>query len=71
MEDNLLCRCGSLLTPRVGTVEHVINEMVIYLRNVPHYRCNTCDRITYDTKVNVFDVLKTAVETGCCDVEFH
>lgn len=64
------CACGAHATFRVGAVWHAINGKKIALHHVPHYVCEMCSTVIYDSHTPVFDVLKRAYLEGLDEVEW-
>lgn len=53
MEEKMVCECGKEMNETMGDVTHNIFGHMIVVHNVPHYKCETCDKSTYGKLENV------------------
>lgn len=51
------CVCGSRANLQSGTRSFTIGGKSIVVYNVPHYYCSRCDIASYDSTVNIDELL--------------
>ncbi|MCM3624327.1 hypothetical protein M4D70_19045 [Brevibacillus borstelensis] len=64
------CICGKEAEYRIGTTEHSILESKIVANNVPHFFCNFCKRVSFDSNTNLVSVLINAKKQGLTVVDY-
>lgn len=65
------CRCGGTAVFRVGTVEHMIFDKPIALHNVPHFKCDFCGTVMFDSNTDVVSILRIAFQEGLDEIDWN
>lgn len=65
------CICGKRKTLKIGTVDHFIFESRIQVHNIPHFRCDFCENVTYDLNTELPSILKIAYRLKLKEIDWE
>lgn len=66
-----VCICGKKAELQHGTRYFTIRNKEIALKNVPHFYCSYCEKASYDSSVNVDELLIYAYKNALDEVDWN
>ncbi|QRG65984.1 hypothetical protein [Brevibacillus choshinensis] len=67
----IACICGERKTLKIGTVDNFIFESRIQVHNIPHFRCDFCGNVTYESNTGLPSLLKVAYRLKLMEIDWQ
>ncbi len=68
--DERPCICGKMAKFKIGTIDFSVGKTNIVVHNLPHFSCELCEYVSFDSGVNVDGALRYAFQKGLKEIDF-
>ncbi|WP_081750219.1 YgiT-type zinc finger protein [Paenibacillus massiliensis] len=65
------CSCGQKKQFCTGDRTFVFGTTELIIRNIPHFHCGYCEKVSYDSSLNVDRVLKYAYHKNLSSIDWN